>query len=398
MTFAKSIDQLTREDIQGLVDNGGPESRTLDYKDQLPTTWNDKAKHDLLADFSAFANTAGGWIFYGVSEKRDDAGEQTGIPETAHGLAGVSLDGEILRIHQILDAGLEPRIPGVQLRGIDGFPGGPVLAAHIPRSWLRPHMLTNRSSPFYGRNSRGCYQLDVQEVRTVVLGAADGGENLRRFRRDRLAAILNGEVADLLLAPYLVLHVVPLEALGEPGTRPRIDVRTLDPLPLPLGGGAYAYRFSYHGRFGYDVGRGPGGDERIKRYVQVFREGTIETLNCVGLGRWDLRTLPSLSIERGVITTLDDHLKAVRRWGLAAPAVVMLTLLGASGWVLGQPEEFYFLDQLVPFTRDLIVLPEVLVEDYSQEAATVLRPALDVLWQAAGRPQSPYYNDDGTHR
>ncbi len=397
MVFSKSIDQLTREDVVALVANGVSESRTLDYKDQLPT-WNDKARHDLLADFSAFANTAGGWILYGVSEKRDDGGTQTGVPEAAQGLAGVTLDQEILRIHQILDAGLDPRIPGVQLRAIDGFPNGPVLVAHIPRSWLRPHMLTNRSSPFYGRNSRGCYPLDVQEVRTVVLGTADAGEKLRRFRQDRLAAILSGEAADLLPGlPRLVLHAVPLDALGEPGSRPQLDVRRLEPMPLPLGGAAYEYRFNYHGRFGYAVGKDAAGHTRIKRYVQVFRAGVIEALDCVGLGRDTGRNLPGLSLEQDIIRTLADHLKALPAWGVAPPAVVMLSLVGASGWRLAS-DPSPWPDQWVPFEVDLIALPEVLVENFSQDAATVLRPALDVLWQAAGRPQSPYYNDDGTHR
>lgn len=106
----------------------------------------------------------------------------------------------------------------------------------------------------------------------------------------------------------------------------------------------------------------------------------------------------SLSLERNTIRALRGYLEALVAWGVTPPAVVMLSFLGASGWVLADQRSVHFRDAPVPFESDLFTLPEVLVEDFSQDAATVLRPALDILWQAAGRPGSPYYNGDGTHQ
>ena len=47
------------------------ESRYLDYKERLPGD-SDEDKRELLADVTAFANTAGGDLLYGVRERREE--------------------------------------------------------------------------------------------------------------------------------------------------------------------------------------------------------------------------------------------------------------------------------------------------------------------------------------
>ena len=50
--------------INGLVDGKVPESKTLEYKAELPI-FNDSGKKEFLAGVSSFANTSGGYILYG---------------------------------------------------------------------------------------------------------------------------------------------------------------------------------------------------------------------------------------------------------------------------------------------------------------------------------------------
>ena len=68
--ISKSFDQIEKSDISALIANDVRENRMLDYKEKLPGS-SDSEKTELLADVSSFANAAGGYILYGIREKRD---------------------------------------------------------------------------------------------------------------------------------------------------------------------------------------------------------------------------------------------------------------------------------------------------------------------------------------
>src|SRR5438309_10088622 len=98
----KPLDQISEDDINALVTNGVPEAITLEYKRDLPGT-ADADKREFLADVSAFANTQGGDLLYGIDEA-------AGIPTTITGIVSPDLDVEVLRLESLLRDGLEPRI------------------------------------------------------------------------------------------------------------------------------------------------------------------------------------------------------------------------------------------------------------------------------------------------
>ena len=63
------IIKLTEENINDLKNNQIPESKTLDYKEQLPyNAYEDKK--EFLADVSSFSNADGGNIIYGIKEEK----------------------------------------------------------------------------------------------------------------------------------------------------------------------------------------------------------------------------------------------------------------------------------------------------------------------------------------
>lgn len=61
----RRLSDLGRDDIEQLIQESVSESRTLDYKEELPGN-SDQQKKDFLADVSAFANTRGGDLIFGV--------------------------------------------------------------------------------------------------------------------------------------------------------------------------------------------------------------------------------------------------------------------------------------------------------------------------------------------
>ncbi len=70
--FDKPLDELTEADIFSLVERSVPEGPHLDYKRELGAKdgkskdWN----KELAKDVAAFANAYGGYLVYGVDEKK----------------------------------------------------------------------------------------------------------------------------------------------------------------------------------------------------------------------------------------------------------------------------------------------------------------------------------------
>ena len=229
----KQFDDITKADIDALLATGVPEGRTIEYKLTLPGN-TDQDKKEFLADISSFANAAGGDLLYGVAA-------QKGIPTAIPGLAIGDADAEIRRLDSMIQAGLDPRIPGVRMKGVNGFPQGPVLLVRIPQSWTSPHMVTFKgTSRFHTRNSAGKYQMDVTEIRAAFLMTEAIPERIRRFRDSRLSKIVAGETPlPMDSGPKMILHLLPVSSFSKPIA---VDVVAVShnfiQLP-PLGTGGY---------------------------------------------------------------------------------------------------------------------------------------------------------------
>lgn len=74
----KPLESIVLEDIQGLIDNQVGETKTIEYKRDIPGN-SDGDKVSFLRAVSSIANTAGGDVLYGV-EALD------GIPKGLPGL------------------------------------------------------------------------------------------------------------------------------------------------------------------------------------------------------------------------------------------------------------------------------------------------------------------------
>jgi hypothetical protein len=55
----------------------------------------------------------------------------------------------------------------------------------------------------------------------------------------------------------------------------------------------------------------------------------------------------------------------------------------------------YWIDEVHTIDRDILHLPEVIIESYDISADEVLRPCFDSIWNACGFAKDLYYNDTG---
>jgi len=383
----RPLDDITAADISALVENKVREARSIEYKLTLPGA-SDDDKREFLADVSSFANTAGGDLVFGV-EATD------GIPVAAPGLANLSEDKERLRLESSIRDGIDPRVSGVQLKVVPGFSSGPVLVVHIPKSWSSPHMVTFKgSSRFFTRSSAGKYQMDVTEIRSAFTLSEQLPERIRRWRNERLGRIIADETpVPLDQGGRAVLHMIPTASFAnESAISAQEAIRQKVAFPPPGAGG-------WNGRINADgllthAGTNIAGTKE-DRYCQVFRSGRLEAVIAQFVKEHDGRRLvPSTEYERTTIEAVKQYLGALKTLDVTVPIVVVGAIIGVKGAHI--PTEFrWFGTPTYLIDRDLILLPDVLIEDYQQDIPRTLRPMFDALWNASGIPTSLNYDENG---
>jgi hypothetical protein len=331
-----------------------------------------------------------------VVEERDTDGKTTGVPERVPGLAGINADQEIRRLDSMIQAGIGPRIAGIRIHPIAGFPEGPVLLIRIPRSYSAPHMVTfQEHSRFYSRNNGGKYPLDVGEIRSAFALSESLPERVRRFRDERLARIVAGETPlRLEEGSKVVLHIVPISGITSAAT---IDIHRLHDrfagLPLPCFDDPNCNRrFNFDGLLSFDLlPRDPA--RPGVAYAQAFRNGAAEFVDIWTLGgAVREQVLPVTRAEKNFIRGLQAYMRIMGGLGVMPPLIVMPSLLGVRGCRIVRHLAF---DEAHPIDRNDLLLPDVLVEDQEIDATQLLRPAFDALWQAAGWRGSQSYDGEG---
>ncbi len=381
------LDDVTLADVQTLVSERIPEGRYLDYKRELPGRGND-AKKEFLADVTSFANAGGGAIVFGIAEEKGADGKNTGIPEAVLGLAD-NVDAEVLRLEQWLQTGVEPRLPAHRFHRLPVGSGSEVLVLVVKQSWFGPHMVATADSRFYARNSAGKYPLDVAEIRSAFLQSEAVPDRFRRFRDERLGLIASNESpVRLHEGGKMVLHVAPLALVGR---RELVDMHAWarNP-PRTLNGSSSGSLFNADGHLGY-----VGDDEqRVGGYVQLFRNGVVEAVlvnNCRPDG------LPVMNIwhfESLLVAALREYLAALARTGAELPLSVALSLVDVRGYGLARSALRAAGGRPV-VTRNVVALPDVLVEDFAADPAKFMRPVFDALWQTFGVSRSLCYDNEG---
>jgi len=83
----KTFDALGKPDVDALIADSVGESKTLEYKQELPGPKDDD-KREFLADVSSFANASGGDIIYGIKVAVDASGKKTGAPDSVVPIVG----------------------------------------------------------------------------------------------------------------------------------------------------------------------------------------------------------------------------------------------------------------------------------------------------------------------
>lgn len=394
MFVNKPLGELEADDLNQLITDKESEGRTLDYKLTLPGKTEDEKK-EFLTDVTSFANGSGGYLIYGMSEDK-------GLPIALVGVDAQDIDAEARRLDQMIRTGIEPRLFAFFLQPVLLTTGKYTLILHVPRSWNRPHAVTSKGTPgsmrFFSRSTNGKYPLDVAELRSAFVGAETEAERIRTFRAERLASIVAGELPVAIPGSRrAIMHLVPVGAF-ERGTVADLAAAAqfVDLMKTSTDQVYGKRRYNYEGFLTLEPLET---HNTADVYLQVYRNGIIEALNAEILNAYDgSDTIPATTYEEEVIAMLPRYLALAERIGVEPPIVLMLSLVGVNNLAIEAPTSPFSVRRPDPIDRDVLMLPDILLDSFQCDVAKVLKPAFDVLWNTAGYARSINYDEQGNRK
>ncbi len=386
----KKIEDINEEDLQALIDNKVLEAKTIEYKKELNINSDPDKKREFLADITSFANSSGGDLIFGIEQDN-----QTGAPKSLIGIEIENIDKEKTRLDNVIRDGVEPRILATKIHPIPLNNSRYAILIRIQKSWNGPHRI-KANSKFYARNSSGKYEMDVDELRVAFNLAETLTERIKNFRADRVAKILADETpVPLLPFPKIILHLIPVNAFNP---TQKYDINSIasnayDRLPL-LYKSVQNYRYNLEGLFTFsDNEKG-----KLSAYTQLYRNGIIEAVDALFLhpreiNNTKVKVIPD-AIEERLIKATYAYLKLLSELTVEPPIFIFLSFFGVKNYKMTY-KNAHFMEESLPIDRDLLLLPEGIVEYYGNKIQNNLKALFDLLWNACGCEGSLNYDEDG---
>ena len=381
----KPADEINEDDLKTLIENKVFEKKTIDYKQNLKIK-TDGEKKEFLADISSFANASGGQIIYGIKEKN-------GVPTEIVGIERENPDTLVSQINSIVQTSIRPKIPGFYVHPIRLDNDRIVIFIEIPKSWISPHMVTfSKGQRFTTRNSNGKYPMDVDDLRVAFTYSETIKSRIQDFRIDRISRIIaNESPIPIRKTPQIIIHIIPIEAFGSNAT---YDVKKIygkrGQLETPAGGG-WDYRTNIDGVLTFTKNQD---DVHAISYLQFFRNGIVEgykELWTFGEGKTNF--IASSSFESKTTEIVIKYLKLMKSLGIKPPLLIFYSFLNVKGYDISNND--YGRWSGTPINQDIIYLDEILLESFDDNILQLLKPTLDIVWNAGGYLESPNYGSNG---
>jgi len=191
-------------------------------------------------------------------------------------------------------------------------------------------------------------------------------------------------------SPKLAFHIVPLRAFTDQLLEIGHKVTQL-PKFLPLEcyntgitGEDYSYRINLEGWLNYYQRK----HATTTSYTQIFRNGSIEAV-------FALDVHPDRPIRPGgifseyevkLVLALRHYTTLMRELLVEPPFVLSLAFLNAQAYYLLAG---YSNNSAQPFDRDVVVLPDLVVNESDFDTDMALLSLFDMAWQAVGTERSP---------
>lgn len=380
------LDNISLSDIEKLISDETNESSILDYKLELKVS-KELDKKEFLADVSAFANSLGGYLIYGIAEEQ-------GVPQgPIYGIQTEDIDAEIRKLDNIIRDGIEPRIIGINIQALKTEQNKFVIVIKIPRSLSAPHMVIFQNySRFYARNSAGKYQMDVSEIRRSILKENGNKEQIDKFYNERLDKIRNKDIPiNFSTEALFCIHILPVISFVQPNLNAVTENWNINKKFIPINSRGIHMRSNFEGCLYYD--------DIAQSYVQQYRNGVIEAVTA-GMAIPAIKKIPGEIFEQEIFNSIIGYLEGLKLLGLTDSFWIRIGLLNAreysiavSGYII-HPDGIK--KETIKLDRDEIILPEIFVDDFDKiedqnKMLALIKPSFNRMWQSFGQKESHYF-------
>lgn len=204
----RRLRDITEEDVRQIVAAQLEEHLRLEYKSALYDN-NERGHKEFLQDVCMFANSGGGILLIGISERRDADGHPTGLPDP-----GAQLGLDIPNTEALLQAydarvlaSIEERLP------LESYPisianaeNRYVIAIRVPNSMSKPHRVLYQGRTYFpSRRERNRYEMDVREIKETVMRTASRLEEAEVKLSEALRSVAPPD-----LVCSLVVGIIPV--------------------------------------------------------------------------------------------------------------------------------------------------------------------------------------------
>jgi hypothetical protein len=226
--------------------------------------------------------------------------------------------------------------------------------------------------------------MDTSELRRAFTLSETLYDQIKEFRRERTRLVMNKETPVTMQSESaLILHLIPLESFA---TRLDFSVNIL-PRLFPLCSRGMTHRVNIDGIVTMH-GVNWEANASSHSYTQMFRNAVIEAvmsnITCPRKNG-DGKLLYIGLIQESLLSSLPEYMQNLSKLGIHPPIWCFLTLTRTKGLGILPPNVF---DEKPPIDRDVLYLPEILIEDLATDAIKVLKPLFDMIWNAAGWEKS----------
>jgi len=402
MIINKPLKEITKTDLQWLIDNQVPEDKTLEYKSELNLSKEKKQK--FLEEITAFANADGGDLIYGIKEIDEVPAELVPVIKMSE------YDQTVLTITNYLAVWTKPRLSDVSIGKVDLGNEDLALIIRVGRSISAPHAVYDGSTHrFYIRKLNSIIPMDVDELRNSFLKTENFSKRIREFISERLVEIdsnrydyVNKEY------PILVVHAIPVNRFLSR------DFYKLKDIDLAVEkSGSNAFHTTNNRRITFDGVRLANTKHKDARtaYAFYFLDGTIEIAGQSGFFftyKGNDRRIPvGTKIVRSkilcnlIFECFEQINKFYNELNMDQSVLFFMSLLNAKGYRIYTGNLFRGADDDKSIDRDVVLLPEILVEGFSKldetEIPKTIRPLLDSLWNASGLEKCIFFDDEGNY-
>lgn len=383
----KRVDNLSFEDIERLVINKVKETKTLDYKRDFSLA-KDSDKKEFVNDITAFYNTDGGCIIYGIEERKDAKNQNTGIPEN---ICGITIDNEdklIQCIEDTIRSNTDPSIANllIKILKINGC-NDSVIIIGVPKGLWLPSMVTiNDLNRFYKRRNTGKYLVDVYELNDMFMQNQVLKEKAESYKNERIQKLLQKEIFPSINTDrFCMVHIIPYSFLNEKSIdiSPAHDMN-IGTLMMPLGsrsGCTLIYNID---------GYASHGANDLSAYNQIIRNGAFEIFSTQlffeNPNNNNAICISGQHMYRSIIESITKSLQVLTKFSVEPPFLISIYFHNIKD-VSFIIENSYMYRK---FQYANISLPMTILPAFDSDLKETLKPLFDILWQCVSYQGCPY--------